>query len=133
MAYNGSLFTMGGEEFPHKWIYKDSFNVTPHVLDLDSMRATTGRLQRNVLDHTSVTVTFQTVPMSLEEYEEMWEWIRGKYIDTKARKFRGGYYSFEDGEIKTLDMYVPDVTHNPYWLKNRDGIMQSTTLEFIGY
>lgn len=133
MAYKGSLFTMGGEEFPHKWIFKDSFSVTPHVLDLDSTRTTTGHLQRNVLDHTSVTVTYQTVPMKLEEYEDMWAWIRSKYTDAKHRKFRGGYYSFEDGEIKTIDMYVPDTSHNVYWAKNKDGLMQSTTLEFIGY
>lgn len=133
MAYNGTLLTIGGVEFPHKYIFKDSYSVTPHVFDLDSTRSTTGELQRNVLDHRSVTVSFQTVPMTLKEYEEMWAFIRGKYLDANEKKVRIGYYEFESGTIKTIDAYIPDVTHNPNYIHNNDGLFNSTTLEFIGY
>lgn len=133
MAYSGTLITLGGTKFPSKWIFADSYSVTPHVLDLDSTRNTKGKLQRNVLDHKSVTVTFQTVPMKLSEYEEMWAFIRGKYTDAKEKKLRLGYYDFETGSIKTTDAYIPDVSHNPYWIKNSEGTMNGTTLEFIGY
>ena len=81
MAFNGTLLTMGGEKFPTKWIYKESYHVTPHVLDLDSTRDVNGILQRNVLDHKSCTVSFQTKPMYFDEYEQMWAFIRSKYSD----------------------------------------------------
>ena len=133
MAYNGTLFTIGGTKFPMKWIFKDSYSVTPHVLDMDSTRNANGVLQRNVLDHKSVTVTFQTVPMSFDEYEEMWAWIRGKYISAKEKSLNIGYYDFETGSIKTMKAYVPDISHNPYMVTNKGKLMASTTLEFIGY
>lgn len=133
MAYNGTLFKIGGVEFPHKWIFKDSYSITPHVLDLDSNRNTSGVLQRNILDHKSVTITFQTVPMPLDEYEAMWAFIRGKYTDVKAKKLRVAYYDWESGELVTMDAYIPDVAHNPNYIVNNSGLMNSTTLEFIGY
>lgn len=133
MAYKGSLFTIGGQEFPHKWIYRDSYSVTPHIQDLDSERNTNGRLIRNVLDHKSVTITFQTVPMSLDDYEEMWAFIRENYTIAREHKLHCTYYSFEDGEMLPMDCYIPDTTHNPYYLKRKEGIINSTTLEFIGY
>ena len=116
-----------------KWIFKDSYSVTPHVLDMDSTRNANGVLQRNVLDHKSVTVTFQTVPMTFDEYEEMWAWIRAKYISTKEKSLNIGYYDFETGSIKTMKAYVPDIAHNPYMITNKGKLMASTTLEFIGY
>lgn len=131
--YRGSLFKIAGEEFPHKWIYKDSYSVTPHVLDMDSTRTASGGLQRNVLDHTSVTVTFQTVPMTIEEYDKLWEFIRSKYTVAKEKKFRGSYYNFESGEMESGNFYVPDTSHNPYMAHRNDGLMNPTTLEFIGY
>lgn len=133
MAYNGTLFTIGGTKFPTKWIYKDSYSVTPHALDMDSTRNANGVLQRNLLNHKSVTVTFQTVPMPISEYEAMWAWIRAKYIDAGEKKVSIGYYEFESGTIKTINAYVPDVAHNPLWVKSSGGFMGSTTLEFIGY
>lgn len=133
MAYNGTLVTLGGTKFPSRWIYADSYSVTPHTLDLDSTRNTNGKLQRNVLNHKSVTVSFQTKPMSLTEYEEVWAFIRSKYTDAKAKKVRLGYYNFETGEIEVTDAYIPDVEHNPYWIKNSKGTMNGSTIEFIGY
>ena len=133
MAYNGTLFTIGGTKFPMKWIFKDSYSVTPHALDMDSTRNAKGVLQRNLLSHKSVTVTFQTVPMSLDEYEEMWAFIRGKYIDAGEKKLRVGYYNFETGQIETMNAYIPDIAHNPYMITRKGKLMNSTTLEFIGY
>lgn len=131
--YNGTLFTIGGEKFPTKWIFKDSYQITPHALDLDSTRDANGKLQRNLLSHKSVTVTFQTVPMTLADYEEMWAFIRSKYIDADEKKLNCGYYNFETGSIETMKCYIPDITHNPNILRRDDGLFNSTTLEFIGY
>lgn len=133
MAYNGTLIKLGGVEFPHKWIFKDSYSITPHTLDLDSNRNTKGVLQRNVLEHKSVTVSFQTVPMSVDEYEEMWAFIRSKYIDAHEKQVSIAYYEWESGELKTMKAYIPDVTHNAYYLGRDDGLMNPTTIEFVGY
>ena len=131
--YNGSLFLIGGVEFPHKWIFKESYSVTPHVLDLDSTRTATGELQRNVLSHKSFTVTFDTVPMTVDEYEEMWAFIRSKYTVPAEKKLVCSFYNFETGAFESMSAYIPDVTHNPHMLKRSKGLMNSTTLEFIGY
>jgi len=139
MAYNGTLFTLGGQAFPLRWIFKESYHVTPHVYDLDSTRDTTGALQRNVLQHTSANISFETKPMKLEEYEEMWAWIRSKYIAGDYPKtVTCQYYNFETGQLENISSssargYIPDVEHSPDMLRNSNGLALSATIEIIGY
>ena len=133
MSYNGTLLRLGGTKFPTKWIYKESYHVTPHVLDLDSTRNVDGKLQRNVLDHKSCTVSFQSKPMSFDEYEEMWDFIRSAYTDAKERKLKVAYYCFETGEMETMTAYVPDVDHHSDLVIKKKGVALQATIEFIGY
>lgn len=133
MAFNGTLLTLGGTKFPTKWIYKESYHVTPHALDIDSTRDVNGQLQRNILKHTSCTVSFQTKPMHFEEYEEMWAFIRSKYIKPAEKKLRVSYYNFEKGGMESMDAYIPDVEHASDLVIGKDGLALSATIEFIGY
>ena len=51
MSFNGYLMEMGGQRFPHKYIYKESYKVTPSArLDLDPFRNTEGWLMRSKAD-----------------------------------------------------------------------------------
>ena len=137
MSFSKTLFTLGGTKFPLKWIYRESYHVTPHVLDLDSTRATTGELQRNVLDLVPCTIQWQTPPLSFDEYEEMWSFIRSAYVDDKERKVSCKYYSFETGGMEPIGYggfgYIPDVEHSPYTINNDKKMMLSSTIEIIGY
>ena len=139
MAYKdyGTLFTLGGEKFPMKWIYRESYHVTPHVLDLDSTRTTTGELQRNVLDHKPCTVKFDTPPLDFDDYEEMWAFIRSKYVDARARQLPCHYYNFETGNMEPVGHngmgYIADVEHSPYTINKSKQMMLTTSIEIIGY
>lgn len=139
MAYTGILFTLGGEKFPLEWVFKESYHVTPHTYDLDSTRTTTGVLQRNVLDHKSASISFETKPMKFEEYEIMWAWIRSKYIDARERKVSCTYYNFESGQLESISTatggmaYIPDVEHSPDMVIGTNGLALSSTIEIIGY
>lgn len=137
MAFSGTLFTIGGTKFPLKWVYRESYHVTPHVLDLDSTRATTGELQRNVLDLVPCTVSWSTPPMTFDEYEKMWAFIRGKYVDKRERKLTCTYYSFETGSLEQIGHggfgYIADTEHSPYTINKDKKMMLSSTIEIIGY
>lgn len=131
--FNGTLFTIGGSVFPLKWIYKESYTVTPHHFDLDSTRDANGILQRNVLNHKSCTVKFQLKPMTFDEYEEVWAFIRSKYNNAIDRDVNATYYNFETGRMEEMHAYLAEMTHKPDIVVGRRGLCYQTELEWIGY
>lgn len=145
MAYTGTLLTIGGTPFPLRWMYKESYHVTPHVYDLDSTRTVTGGLQRNVLVHKSANVSFETKPMKFDEYEEMWAFIRSKYTGDKPKTLLCEYYNFETGQMEAICSegsnsgyplgygYIPDVEHSSDLVIGTNGLALSATIEIIGY
>ena len=85
-GFNGDLLMLGGDVFPAKWMKAETYKATTHVMDLDSTRSQTGKLQRNVLEHTSGDISFETPPMWNDEFAEMWAFIRKHYIGSKVQK-----------------------------------------------
>lgn len=136
MAFNGSLLKFSGDNFPLKYVFKESYKVTPNRRqDLDPYRDANGYLHRNTLSHTATTIQFQTKPMWNDQFEQMMNFIRGHYTNTQEKKLQITYYSPDINSYKTGNFYVPDVEYVMDLVdtvKNRI-LYLSTTLEFIEY
>lgn len=136
MAFNGSLLKFSGDNFPLKYVFKESYKVTPNRRqDLDPYRDGNGLLHRNTLSHTATTIEFQTKPMWNSEFEQMMSFIRNHYTNTQEKKLSITYYSPDINDYKTGNFYVPDVEINMDLVDTvKNKIMYlSTTLEFIEY
>lgn len=136
MAFNGSLLKFSGDNFPLKYVFKESYKVTPNRRqDLDPYRDGNGLLHRNTLSHTATTIEFQTKPMWNSEFEQMMSFIRNHYTNTQEKKLSITYYSPDINDYKTGNFYVPDVEMNMDLVDttNNKIMYLSTTLEFIEY
>lgn len=136
MSFNGSLFTIGGANFPLKYIKAESYTCQREIMDLDSTRDTSGLLQRNVLDHESAVITFQVKDgMWNDEHAEMWSFINSHLSSAKARKARITYYIPELDSYDTGDFYIPTPTPVIYYVdtKNNRIMYRSYEIQFIRY
>lgn len=136
MAFNGSLISLGGSNFPLKYVFKESYKVTPNRRqDLDPYRDANGNLHRNVLSHTATTITFQTKPMWNTDFEAMMSFIRNRYTNVAEKKLSITYYSPDTDSYKTGNFYMPDMEFNMNMVDtyNNRILYNSMTLEFIEY
>ena len=135
MAWQGYVFALRGDRFPHKYIYADSYEVVPQRRqDLDPFVDENGDLHRNVVKHRRSTIKFSTPTMKWHNYRAMWDFIRGHYTNENEKKLRITYYDPETDSYLTGDFYVPDTTHNFYWaLASGDVMMNPQDIEFIEY
>jgi len=136
MAFSGYLLKLDGTEFPLKYVYKESYKVTPNrVQDLDPKRTETGKLKRNALEHTATTIQLQTKPMWNNEMSSLMSFIRGSYSNAKEKKVHVTYYSPDLNDYKSGDFYIPDVEYeiNMVDTTNNKILYNSTTIEFIEY
>ena len=133
--FNGSLFSIGGADFPLEFIFKESYHVWPRRLDLDSTRNITGELMRNVLAHTASKITFQTKPMYNYDFRRMMDFIQTHMIDVQARKFSLIYYCPDTDDYAQGTFYMPDVDINIDLVDsvNKTMLYRSSTISFIEY
>lgn len=136
MAFNGSLLNLSGSNFPLKFVFKESYNITPNRrIDLDSQSDANGVLVRNVLSHTASTIELTTKPMWNKDFAEMMAFIRSKYVNTNEKKLNITYYSPDLDDYKTGNFYVPDftVSINRVDVASKKIFYNSMTLKFIEY
>ena len=87
MAFDGTLLKISGDTFPLKYVYKESYKITPNrVQDLDPTRDSNGKLKRNPVSHTATTITFTTKPMWNDDFDDMMSFIRSRYTKAHAGK-----------------------------------------------
>lgn len=136
MAFNGSLLSLGGSDFPLKYVFKESYKVTPNRRqDLDPYRDANGLLHRNTLSHTATTISLQTKPMWNSDMASLMSFIRGKYTNSQEKKLSITYYCPDIDSYKTGNFYVPDIEFNMDLVDTakKRVLYYSTTLEFIEY
>lgn len=136
MSFNGSLLSIGGANFPLKYVFKESYKITPNArLDLDPFRNTYGYLMRNVLEHTASKITFQTKPMWNNDHADMWSFIRSHYSDAHERKVQLVYYCPDLDDYDSGTFYIPDFTPpmDLVDVANRKIMFLSYELSFIEY
>lgn len=136
MSFNGSLIKFSGDNFPLKYVFKESYKVTPNRRqDLDPYRDGNGKLHRNTLSHTATTIQFQTKPMWNDDFDTMMSFIRSHYTNDLEKKLSITYFSPDTNSYKTGNFYVPDIEYTIDLVdttKNKI-LYLSTTLEFIEY
>jgi len=134
MAYNGSLISIGADNFPLKYVFKESYKVAPNRRqDIDSTRNANGILVRNVLDHTASTISFSTKPMWNDELAELMSFLRNHYSVEKEKKLIITYYCPDLDDYKTGEFYIPDIEFPIYRVESKRIFYSSFTLEFIEY
>jgi len=136
MAFNGSLFTMGGDEFPSEYIFKESYTAQREIQDLDSNRNTTGLLERNVLSHESFVITFTVKPMwSDEGHDDLWRFINSHWSKAEHRKCRIVAFCPETLSYVDGDFYMPTpiITMNLVDKQKKRILYNSYEIQFIKY
>ena len=131
--FNGSLFSSGGERFPLSYIYKETYKVSRKIMDLDSFRNANGVLERNVLDHTSTVITFDTKPMSNTHYAEMMGWFRRHYSVPRERKISLVYYDFEYDDYFSGWFYMADPETPVHHVWGREALALQTQIKLVEY
>lgn len=127
MAYNASYGVVQVQKaadstwvsLPMNRIRFETYQVTPdQMLDLDSYRAETGVLIRNVLSHTATKIEFNTTLINSTQWNAFLKIIKDGYTDSSERKLKLRYYDPETDGYKTGTFYRPDIQ---YTIRNVDG------------
>ena len=106
MAFEGYLISSGGERFDERFIFKESYEVGREDMDLDSFRNANGVLERNVLDHSSTVITFETKPMTNNYFASMMSFFARHYSVPRERKISLVYYLPEDDSYHSGEFYM---------------------------
>lgn len=142
MAYvkaNGLIAVQQGSNWvkiPLNYIKLEEYKVTPdQMLDLDSYRAETGKLIRNVLSHTATKVEFTTPHISRTDLNALLTIIRSGYISAKAHDVKLQYYDQYTDAYKTGHFYVPDIEFTIYNIDEDNGtiLYNPVRIAFIEY
>ena len=136
MAFKGYLIKMGVDVFPLSFVYKSSYSITPNRRqDIDSTRNANGVLQRNVLEHTATTISFQTKPMYNNELNELMSFIRNHYSVEREKKVVLEYYCPDIDDYKVGEFYIPDISYpiDMVDVENNRILYREFQLEFIEY
>lgn len=137
MAFNGHLLELGGDNFPLKYIFKETYTVTPNrVQDLDPYTTESGYLVRNPVEHEPSTISFQTRPMWNTDMAAMMAFIRSHYTNAKKRDVRITYYCPDIDDYKSGDFYFNQNQEFPMnyvdTVKNRI-LYNSMQIDFVEY
>lgn len=136
MAFNGYLIKCGDDVFPHSFMFKESYKVTPNRRqDLDPYRDANGELHRNTVEHTASTISFTAKPMWNNEMAQMMSFLRNHYSDSHEKKISLTYYCPDIDDYRTGDFYVPDIDYNMDLVdESRNRVLyRSANIEFIEY
>ena len=134
MSFNGYLLKFGSDTFDLKYIFKDSYSVTPdRRQDLDPYRDANGKLHRNVVSHYATTITFQTKPMWNSELDAMMSFIRSHFENSAEKKLDITYFNPLTNGYSRGDFYMPDIAFPIHMIDGNRILYSSVQLEFIEY
>ena len=110
MAFQGWLLKVGDTDIS-KYVDIENYKVSPEQrADLDSDRNGLNKLYREVADHYTTKIEFNTIPMESAEMTDFLQVLETAYINVKERKPLVTYFDVNTGEYKTGEMYVPNYT-----------------------
>ena len=134
MSFNGYLLRFGSDNLDLKYIFKDSYSVTPNRRqDLDPYRDANGRLHRNVVSHYATTISFQTKPMWNNELAQFMSFVRNHYTNTAEKKLNVTYYAPDTDSYSSGDFYIPDVQFPIHMIDGNKILYKSVQIELIEY
>ena len=105
MTHGTSTYT----KIPLKYIRFETYQATPQqAIDLDSYRAETGTLIRNVVG-SKAKIEFNTPIMSDSDWQAVWTIISAGFNNSNEKRLKLRYYDTLSNSYKTGFFYVPDV------------------------
>ena len=94
---------------PLEYIRFETYQATPQqAIDLDSYRAETGTLIRNVVG-SKAKLEFNTPIMSDSDWQAVWSIISAGFNNSNEKRLKLRYYDTLSATYKTGYFYVPDV------------------------
>lgn len=110
MAFQNFLLKVGDTDIS-KYIDIENYKVSPDQrADLDSDRNGLNILYREVADHYTTKIEFNTVPLEAAEMTELLQSLEKSFTNVKERKILVTYFDVNTGAYKTGEMYVPNYT-----------------------
>ena len=128
MAYQGYLFSVNGDPFPHEYIALGTYNITPNQKqDDNSYTDGDGKLHRDVLPHERTKFEF-TTPHIKEADNRI---IQGLFPDTLTITVK--YWNPRKGIYENAICYTPDTTFSVYRSEGNNIEYSPLRLAFIEY
>lgn len=113
MAFEGYLLKVGEYEFPLQHIEHKTYSVKKQVILADKFSNANGRTTRDVLDHYTLDVSFNTcASLTNTDVNEIMTGIRNNYSVEKERKASVTVYVPELDGYVTQDMFLSDPQFN---------------------
>ena len=110
MAFQAWLLKVGDTDIS-KYVDIETYKVSPDQrADLDSDRNGLNILYRDVADHYTTKIEFNTIPLEAWEMTEFLQAMEKAYIKEKERKVIVTYFDVNTGGYKSGEMYVPNYT-----------------------
>ena len=119
MLFEGYLLKFGGSILPHKYMQLSSYDTTPNQrTELSAYRDNFNSLHRVTSPNHKTTIRFTTMPLSLEQKQEIQRIMAYGLVDRDQRKYNVTYWNDETNTYITSYFYMPDVN---YPIKKIDG------------
>ena len=110
MAFQNYLLKVGDTDIS-RYVDIKNFNITPNQrADLDSGRNGLNILYREVADHYTTKIEFNTVPMEADEMTGFFRALNRAYINERERKVQVTYFDVTTGSYRMAEMYIPNFT-----------------------
>lgn len=133
MAFQNYLLKAGEYDISG-YVDIENYKVSPDQrADLDSDRNGLNILYREVADHYTTKIEFNTVPLEAEELTEFLQALEKSYINTKERKILVTYFDVNTGGYKSGEMYVPNFTVETKSWNGMHLIYKPLRIAFIEY
>lgn len=110
MAFQNYLLKVGDTDIS-QYVDIENYKVTPNQrADLDSGRNGLNILYREVANHYTTKIEFNTVPMAADEMTAFFQILSKAYINERERKVQVTYFDVNTGSYRMAEMYVPNFT-----------------------
>lgn len=110
--FAGYLLKFGSNVLPNKYLLADTFSVTPdHRTELEAYRDNNNLLHRTTSPNTKTEISFDLVPMTLEDKIIVQNIIANSMINFLERKCLVYYWNDESNCYFSGEFYIPDVTY----------------------
>lgn len=130
MVYNGNLINV----IPLRFVQSGTYKVSPNKrTDKDSYADADGVLHRNVLPHLATKIEFNTIPLTMQHWEELMNTLNSVRVDDLERKYNLTYYDPEYCTYKTGTFYMPDFEYTIDIADGTDAYVDSVRFAFIEY
>lgn len=136
MAFNGTLIAVGGTPIPYKYIFSESYSVTPNQrMEQSAKRVSTGVLHRVTASHTATKIEFETPTMYNNELNTLVTMLNNAMSDRHQRKLTVTYFDPETNSHKTGECYMPDIQYKilKVDVPNKRILYAPTRIAFIEY